>query len=272
MNINLYQKEFSTTNSDSISITSEKKYEVSTEVIGYSGKQYCAYFGVVLFDNKSNQLGRKIRWINDFSGNKKHYSLVFQTPKSSDSLRILYRINNETPLCSSCNLKIPEPNECNCVEVDDNIPENYETPTHYVLPKPEDLSQQQETELEKNIVWVFGFPRSGTTWLATQLLSHDTFQINETKLGIHLGNSIEIENGRLRNMDRFKFEPTYFFSEIYKETWHHFMKKLILNRVYAQFHSIEKKVILKEVSGNAYDIMAKCLPNSKHQIQLLRCT
>jgi len=263
MDIKLTEDKYYTDSSDKISIKPNRKYEVSTVIVGLEGKPYCAYFGVTLFDKKKNQLGRRIRWINDFSGKIRHYSFVFQTPKSSDSLQIMYRINKETPFSSSCNLKIPRPKEIKCVEIDDKIPENYENPSQYVLPKSKDLSKKQETELEKNIVWVFGFPRSGTTWLATQLLSHDTFQINETKLGIHLGTSVERENGNFRNMDRFKFEPTYFFSEIYKETWHHFMKKLILNRVYAQFDSTEKKVIIKEVSGNAYDIMAKCLPNSK---------
>ena len=34
------------------------------------------------------------------------------------------------------------------------------------------LTNEQENILEKNMVWIFAPPRSGTTWLGSQLLVH----------------------------------------------------------------------------------------------------
>jgi len=56
-----------------------------------------------------------------------------------------------------------------------------------VVKKRKDLSEGQEGELEKNLVWIIGPPRSGTTWLGTQLLSFQTKSMNEPQLGLHLG-------------------------------------------------------------------------------------
>jgi len=49
------------------------------------------------------------------------------------------------------------------------------------------LSTEEESILEKNLVWVFGSHRSGTSWLAKNLLKHNTFLWNEPMIGLHLG-------------------------------------------------------------------------------------
>jgi len=49
------------------------------------------------------------------------------------------------------------------------------------------LSEKEENILEKNLVWIFGTHRSGTTWLATELLSYKTYAWNEPYIGGHLG-------------------------------------------------------------------------------------
>jgi len=114
-------------------------------------------------------------------------------------------------------------------------------------------------------VWIIGPPRSGTTWLGTQLLSHQTKSMNEPQLGLHLGmRQPRIKEKIVRHIDIFKNEPDYFFSDIYSETWKHYLRKLILHRIYAQFEDLSHKIIIKEPNGSmGMDIITECLRNSK---------
>ena len=52
------------------------------------------------------------------------------------------------------------------------------------------LSEEEELALEKNLVWVFADRRSGTTWLAKELLSHQTKIMDEPLIGLHLGGRV----------------------------------------------------------------------------------
>jgi len=128
-----------------------------------------------------------------------------------------------------------------------------------------DLNDEQELALEKNIVWVFAFPRSGTQWLGTQLLIHNNNILSGPSIGIHLGSTQGgMENKFMRNFDFLHKKEGYFFSDLYKETWTYFLRKLILNRIYAQFHDLTKKVIAPDPEGSeGADIFAECLPQSK---------
>jgi len=68
----------------------------------------------------------------------------------------------------------------------------------------------------------------------------------------------------IRNIEARKDFPDYFFSEKYKDAWLYFLRKLILNRIFAQFQDISKNIIIKEPSAyNAGDILSQCMPNSK---------
>jgi len=135
------------------------------------------------------------------------------------------------------------------------------------------LSEEEELALEKNLVWIFADRRSGTTWLAKELLSFQTKTMDEPLIGLHLGGrvflrphlwSLEATDGFARTIDLEKQRDDYFFSEKYRDGWKIFLKKLILNRIYDQFNNISSKIIIKEPSGSmASDIIANCLPNSK---------
>ena len=115
------------------------------------------------------------------------------------------------------------------------------------------LTPEQELQLEKNLVWIFASPRSGTTWLGVRLLSHNTHSMDEPYIGFHL------------NFQKRTFKKDhYFFADEYKETWQFFLRKLILNRIYSQYQDLTKKVIIKEPHGSlAADVISECLPNSK---------
>jgi len=129
----------------------------------------------------------------------------------------------------------------------------------------EELTVEEEAILERNLVWVLGSPRSGTTWLATQLLSYNTRILNEPGISEHLGVAVwAITDKIVRNVDMRKKHENYFFSDSYKETWLHFLRKLILNRIHAQFLDLDSKIIIKEPMRMwASDILSECLPNSK---------
>lgn len=126
------------------------------------------------------------------------------------------------------------------------------------------LSPEEESILEKNLVWVFGSPRSGTSWLALELLSHNTLSLNET----HLTEHMSVHNGYMGNfrriIDFWKDKDDYFFSHKYKNIWSVYLRKLILNRIYAQLNDLSRKIIIKEpMAISSADVIIECLPHSK---------
>jgi len=127
------------------------------------------------------------------------------------------------------------------------------------------LNEEEENILEKNLVWIFSNPRSGTTWLGTQLLSHNTLSMDEPLIGQHIGINVGAIKSRYeRNMDFFKDREDYFFSEKYRPVWTKFLRKLILNRIHAQFNDLSHKIIIKEPNGSiAADVISESLPMSK---------
>jgi len=132
------------------------------------------------------------------------------------------------------------------------------------------LSEDDEKKLEKNLTWIFADRRSGTTWLAAELLSYKTKKIDEPLIGQHIGRYTQSEQIINRTIDIQKDREDYFFSKKYNDVWKYFLRKLILNRIYVQFQTTSEKIIIKEPSGSlAADILLQCFPNSKF-IFLLR--
>jgi len=131
------------------------------------------------------------------------------------------------------------------------------------------LNEKEENILEKNLVWVFGFRRSGTTWLATQLLSYKTYTWNEPGIGYHLG--IRTPFGR-RSIEKNQIRKNYFFNYSYKNSWLFYLRKLILARIYSEFQDISRKIIIKEPNGSlAADIISQSLPKSKFLLVVRDC-
>jgi len=126
------------------------------------------------------------------------------------------------------------------------------------------LTEEEEDKLEKNLIWIFAFRRSGTTWLANELLSHQTKFMDEPLIGLHLGRYETTQKGVSRTIDVQKDLPNYFFSNQYRDTWKFYLRKLILARIYSQFKTLEHKIVIKEPNGSyASDIISECLPDSK---------
>jgi len=256
-------------NSNPIKVLPGKKYQISTKVLGSKGTPFSAYFGVVFLNQKGEEVDRKIRWLNDFSGSENNVSLV--TKAITDRLTIIYRINLETPVKSDSFFKLLPTEEVTIKQVESEQEKfddlNY-VPTR---PRPKELSSEEESILESNLVWLLGSPRSGTSWLGLKLLSYQTNQIDHPHITEHLGTPhvgiMDLVIGRW--VDRCKNNDGYFFNNQHKETWRYFLRKLILNRVFSQINDINHKIILKEPSvASGADLISECLPNSKFIILL----
>jgi len=259
--------------SNKLKIIPGKKYQTKTRVAKILGLSYSGYFGVIIFNKADMEIARRICWLNHSSKNKKTIKIIFLAPKNSEYLRIVYRINDEVPVRSFCKYKLIPIDRCTLSEVDLKVRENfsllenYQIPSSIILPRPKELSENDEKILEKNIVWIFASPRSGTQWLGTKLLTFRTNVSQGPSIGLSLG-SIHHETGFgdkiIRQFEFRGHESDYFLSNQYKRTWQHYIRKLILNRLYAQFWDLSKKIIIPDPEGSmAADIISECLPNSK---------
>jgi len=261
--VNLDAQNHFSKNSKEFKVSKEKLYETSTQFIGKSGEAFCAYFGVIFLDDKNEEKKRIIKWFNDFSGQKQQIKIVFKP--LTEKIILIYRINNETPVTSEINVDI-EPIENVIVKETNSSKESFDDIKNVILPRKKELTEIEEDVLEKNLVWVFCHARSGSSWLALELLSYQTHSINELHLTEHLGtpNMAFIELSYSRWLDQRKNSNEYFFSDIFKKTWMPFLRKLILNRIYAQVGVLNKKVILKEPSvASGADVISECFPNSR---------
>jgi len=114
----------------------EKKYCVTANAKGIEGKPYCAYLGVIFVQN-NKEITRQIQWLNDFSGNKKKVIIIFKA--FTDHIRIVYRINNETPDSFNCKFELTPIEE---VILSHKIPSLDKEESEDVLPsEPEGFSK-----------------------------------------------------------------------------------------------------------------------------------
>jgi len=118
------------------------------------------------------------------------------------------------------------------------------------------LSNAEADSLEQQICWILGSGRSGSTWLGTQLLkTNETLIWDEPYVGASFPMVEQWQKNRGSN---------YFFSPKSQKSWKPLLKKLILNRVFYEFQTIDKKIIVKEPnSGQGMGIILSSLPNSK---------
>lgn len=235
-----------------------KKYVVNTEVIGIKGEPYSAFL-VVYFQDENGQ-GKKIRWLNDFSGAKKDIKIVLTAP--CDKLLIAYNINQEVPVHSACHYQLLPVNQISINEENSDAKEIHDELQDINVSRPTELSVDQELMLERNLVWILASPRSGTSWLA-RLLAHKTHVMIEPEIGFHL-RKLPWESFIDKKGESSDLKNNYFFSENYKAVWKYYLRKLILNRIYSQFRDITNKIVIKEPHGSiGTKFIVECLPNSK---------
>lgn len=135
-------------------------------------------------------------------------------------------------------------------------------------------------DLESRLVWVFGSPRSGSTWLANLLGASDrAVVIDEPTIGAHLGLSVAahlsmrthaVPVGSQRVADVMRGHPDYLFSERYAAAWRGPLRDLVLSRLHAQVAETcdrlsiaDPVVIVKEPHGShAADLLRALVPRS----------
>lgn len=135
--------------------------------------------------------------------------------------------------------------------------------------------------LERRIVWIFGSPRSGSTWLARMLAEHPgVVVVDEPLIGRHLAPTAT-DLGRYTEAglrpdalslpqivgDR---REDYFFSEASRAGWLPGLRRLILERLdwHVRAHrpsgSALEALVVKEPNGSqAAEVIADALPGSR---------
>jgi len=138
-----------------------------------------------------------------------------------------------------------------------------------VFPEINILRRKQENILEKNLIWVFGSSRGGTSWLGSELLSYKTKIMFEPRIARVIGDRRNWIKKEGKKIDIQGKNPDYFFSDKSKKTWLYFLRKMILNRIFYQFPDISQKIIMKEpLERGGSDVISECLPKSKIVILL----
>lgn len=106
-----------------------------------------------------------------------------------------------------------------------------------------ELTEDEEKKLENNLVWIIASRRSGTSWLGRELLSYNTKFMNEPLIGFHIAGLLGRNAKHYRRIDELEGKKDYFFNKDFKETWIFFLRKLILNRIYAQFQTLDSIIV-----------------------------
>jgi len=242
-------------NSPPIKIESNKKYTVEVQVTGIKGSVGSIYLTAIILGKSSREIKRYIRWIDDFSGKINRYSMTFSTPEKSDQCIIGYRANTETPVKMDLELEFENMSSYQIKDVSDNVSEQFDNISDYKAPSLQ-LSEDEEKRLEAKLVWIMGSPRTGSTWLATQLLNQQNNIIwDEPYIGRHIA---------ARPIEKKSKNHQQFFSVEHELNWIPALRKLILIRAYSHAQTLTQNIIIKEPNGSrgANRIM-KILPNSK---------
>jgi len=125
-------------------------------------------------------------------------------------------------------------------------------------------------DLAGRLVWIFGSPRSGSTWLA-RLLTQLTggIQINEPLIGAHLGLSVGNLLGTPVDGDplvvsQMASRDSYFFCDDARDTWRPLLRALVLGGFAPAIAGRPGLVIVKEPWGSTgAQVLMHALPESR---------
>jgi hypothetical protein len=134
---------------------------------------------------------------------------------------------------------------------------------------------------EGRLVWIFGSPRSGSSWLLRLLAEHPVVvPVNEPLIGFYLGPFLsDLPGGAAETMDCSTFtirrvqsqKQAQFFAEQFSDVWVPGLGRLLRERFYAhatrlgsQVSPRERIVVIKEPNGSqSADVIMRSLPQSK---------
>jgi hypothetical protein len=135
--------------------------------------------------------------------------------------------------------------------------------------------------IEERLVWVFGSPRSGSTWLLRIRCDHDAVTpVNEPNLGWYLGPflsdlpgfgaaALDSHNFTLRQVQDEK--PSQFFAAEFEQAWRPALARMMRERFAAHVERYPPKdgaghalVLIKEPNGSqSADIIMRALPRAR---------
>jgi hypothetical protein len=140
------------------------------------------------------------------------------------------------------------------------------------------ISPFRPDQVESQLVWMLGGPRTGSTWLLNLLALHDRVRkINEPEIGYHLAPFYpELTPGMPVDFDAaVKALPAtldgthdYFFSDEFDPAWRPPLRRLLLARLWAQGLApddvpSDSVVVIKEPHSQAAEILLSVLPRSR---------
>src|SRR5947209_11699023 len=125
--------------------------------------------------------------------------------------------------------------------------------------------------LERQLVWVLGSPRSGSTWLMYLLQEPPRVAaLDEPLIGMHLGmfasstgmGEAALPAGvRLRDL---RDDDRYFFSDGHLRSWEPPLRKLILRGLAPHVPVRARYLVVKEPIGSeGADLLLRILPSSR---------
>jgi hypothetical protein len=134
---------------------------------------------------------------------------------------------------------------------------------------------------ERRLLWIFGSPRSGSTWLLQMLGEHPrVVAINEPLIGYYLGPFLsDLPGASAAKMDVETFtarraqrdQTDQFFSEEFRDVWTPGLRKLMLERFWhqalrypAEARVKDTVVAIKEPNGSqSADLIMSTLPRAR---------
>lgn len=142
---------------------------------------------------------------------------------------------------------------------------------------PTGLAGRRLERLEKNVVWMFGAPRTGSSWLLAMLASNRrVVPVDEPMIGVHLEPMIteliglpagDFATNEL-GMPRWRRGSAYFFASAHRDTWGPDVRRMILRRTDAELkataHGRKPLAVIKEPNGTqAAELLLGLLPGSR---------
>lgn len=124
----------------------------------------------------------------------------------------------------------------------------------------------RQQRLESRLVWIFGSPRSGSTWLLNLIAADPSVaKVDEPwiagHLGLSVGGAVGLNDNR-RVIDARADWPDYFFAERHRKAWAAPLRRLVLARFAESAHR-RRWVVIKEPLSEAADTILSLLPRSR---------
>jgi len=83
--------------SEAFAVDPTNVYQLKAGVTGFNGSKGNAYIALIFLDSDNRELGRRVRWIDDFTGALKEYIIQARPPNGTRRAVAAYRINTELP-------------------------------------------------------------------------------------------------------------------------------------------------------------------------------